>query len=156
MDRFDAILATKFGGALDFNATICPGYARIDLIISNSYINNTLFRTSFDLFYTKIRATLQRYIDPDKFKLYLLDCGLLAAQMKMSAQVFLASDESGVFPVEVKAGVSRQSKSLKLFGKQFDSPSLVRTTARNYRKDGDIVNFPLYAISLLSSALSKK
>ena len=67
---------------------------------------------------------------------------------------FLVSDGQFVIPLEVKAEVNLQSKSLKAFRDKF-SPSLsVRTAMTDFKKDDWLLNLPLYAISTLSRQIS--
>ena len=54
-----------------------------------------------------------------------------------------------VVPVEVKAGLSRKSKSLRSYDQQFGSDMLVRANLLNLKRDGKICNVPLYAVSLV-------
>ena len=56
-------------------------------------------------------------------------------------------------PLEVKAGINPRSKSLRSYDQQFNPDLLARTTLLNLKKDGKILNLPLYAISQLSSLL---
>jgi len=60
--------------------------------------------------------------------------------------VFAAGD--AVYPLEVKAGVSRQSKSLKVYDGKYHPPALSRASLRNLKTDGRFRNYPLYAVSL--------
>ncbi len=60
---------------------------------------------------------------------------------------FLCEIGRTVVPVEVKAGLSRRSKSLKSYDQQFAPDVLVRTNLLNLKKDGKICNVPLYAVS---------
>jgi predicted AAA+ superfamily ATPase len=66
---------------------------------------------------------------------------------------FVISTEQLIFPLEVKAGVSKQKKSLLVYGQKFSQlenppPVLSRTTLRNFAFEAAIINYPLYAISL--------
>ena len=63
---------------------------------------------------------------------------------------FLCEIGGDVVPIEVKAGLSRRSKSLRSYDQQFEPEELVRTNLLNLKRDGKIYNIPLYAISLLS------
>ena len=54
-----------------------------------------------------------------------------------------------VVPVEVKAGLSRRSKSLRSYDQQFAPDVLVRASLLNLKRDGKICNIPLYAVSRL-------
>ena len=135
------------------------------------------------------RRPLTAYLDPSHFKLFSLDVGLLAAQLRISARAFLISDKifdefngaftenlvaqelaarglplsywsseheaevdflieigDAIIPLEVKAGASRKTKSLRVFEKKFKPAALYRTTALNFRLDGGIQNIPLYAL----------
>ena len=135
------------------------------------------------------RRPLTAYLDPSHFKLFSLDVGLLAAQLRISARAFLISDKifdefngaftenlvaqelaargiplsywsseheaevdflievaDVIFPLEVKAGTSRKTKSLRVFEKKFKPAALYRTTALNFSLDGGIQNIPFYAL----------
>ena len=59
---------------------------------------------------------------------------------------FLCEFAGRIFPLEVKAGVNLRSKSLRSYDSQFSPPALVRTTLLNFKKDGKILNLPLYAL----------
>lgn len=60
---------------------------------------------------------------------------------------FLCEPQGRVVPVEVKAGLSRRSKSLRSYDQQYSPAVLVRTNLRNLKMDGKIANIPLYAAS---------
>jgi len=59
---------------------------------------------------------------------------------------FLLSLSDAVVPIEVKAGTSLQSRSLRSYADQFDPEIMVRASLRNLKKDGQICNVPLYAV----------
>lgn len=66
---------------------------------------------------------------------------------------FIVSKDQFIFPLEVKAGFSKQKKSLLEYGKRYHNAEhhttkLSRATLRNFKHDGNIVNYPLYAVSL--------
>ena len=64
---------------------------------------------------------------------------------KNQAEVdFIIPYELDIYPLEVKAGISKKKKSLLVYDDKFNPPLLARTTLRNLRKDGNIVNIPLY------------
>ncbi len=62
---------------------------------------------------------------------------------------FLCEFEGRICPLEVKAGVNPKSKSLASYNRQIAPPTLARTSLLNMKKDGKILNLPLYAVSLL-------
>ena len=61
---------------------------------------------------------------------------------------FVVSLKNQILPLEVKAGVSRQKKSLCVYGEKFKPSVLSRSTLMNFKEDGNIRNYPLYAVSL--------
>jgi len=67
---------------------------------------------------------------------------------------FLWQRRNTVVPVEVKAGVNARGKSLKAFGQRYSPPLLVRTTLLNLRRDGAVLNVPLYALNAVDRLLS--
>ena len=67
---------------------------------------------------------------------------------------FLVEVGDAVYPLEVKAGINPQSKSLKSYDLQFAPRQLARKNLLNLKKDGKTCNVPLYAISLLPRLMS--
>jgi predicted AAA+ superfamily ATPase len=64
-----------------------------------------------------------------------------------SAEIdFLIDNGKAVIPVEVKAEVNLQAKSLKTFCEKFSPETSVRTSMADYKKEDWLVNLPLYAI----------
>lgn len=58
-----------------------------------------------------------------------------------------------IYPLEVKSGNSSKKKSLRVYGDTYQPKYLIRTSPMNLRKDGDILNCPLYLIEKLHSFL---
>ena len=68
---------------------------------------------------------------------------------KSQAEVdFVVVLHDQVMPLEVKAGVSKQKKSLRVYGDKYNSSVLSRSTLMNFKEDGMIRNYPLYALWL--------
>ncbi len=67
---------------------------------------------------------------------------------------FLVESEGGIYPLEVKAGVSRRKRSLRVYDDRYHPPALSRATLMNFRHDGEIWNLPLYAVSRFPALLS--
>lgn len=65
---------------------------------------------------------------------------------------FICAAGHQVFPLEAKAGINPRSKSLAFYGEKYDPPILSRTTLLNLKHDGNIVNYPLYAVSLFPAS----
>ena len=67
-----------------------------------------------------------------------------------SAEIdFLIDTGKSVIPVEVKAEVNLQAKSLKTFREKFDPETSVRTSMTDYKKEDWLINLPLYAIGTI-------
>ena len=63
-----------------------------------------------------------------------------------SAEVeFVIQGERGVFPVEVKAGINTQAKSLKVYRELFSPPFSFRTSLAAAHDGAEIKDIPLYA-----------
>ncbi len=66
---------------------------------------------------------------------------------KHQAEVdFVVQIGEHVFPLEVKAGISKQKKSLRVYGDKYKPPVLSRSTLMNFKEDGHVRNYPLYAL----------
>ncbi len=69
---------------------------------------------------------------------------------------FIVATNTQVFPLEVKAGISKKKKSLLVYDAKFSGEEnaasvLSRASLRNFACDGKIINYPLYAVSLFPS-----
>lgn len=61
---------------------------------------------------------------------------------------FIIPHNEEIFPLEVKAGTSRHKKSLTAFSGRYGAGGLSMATLRNFKQDGQVCNYPLYAVSL--------
>lgn len=68
---------------------------------------------------------------------------------------FLCDFSGRIYPLEVKAGINPRSKSLRSYDMQFSPPVLARATLLNLKKDGKILNLPLYALSRLPDMVTR-
>jgi hypothetical protein len=67
---------------------------------------------------------------------------------------FLLEREGRVLPLEAKAGVNVRSKSLAFYASKYAPPLAIRTSLRNLRLDGRVLNVPLYALQSLPALLT--
>jgi len=67
---------------------------------------------------------------------------------------FLVSDGHFVIPLEVKAEINLQSKSLKTYRDKFSPPLSVRTAMTDHKREDWLLNLPLYAIGTLAQQIS--
>ena len=67
---------------------------------------------------------------------------------KWEAEVdFIISKNENILPLEVKSGMSRKTKSLRVYSQKYHPEKIYRTSPRNFTIDDDLINLPLYAIS---------
>ncbi len=59
---------------------------------------------------------------------------------------FVVQGEKGVYPVEAKAGINTQAKSLKVYRKLFSPPFAIRTSLADARNGADTKDVPLFAL----------
>ena len=137
------------------------------------------------------KLSLAAYANHDCFKVFLLDCGLLAAMGDLDPLAFLQGQrllqefrgaftenfvaqelfgrhqqaiyywasgnraevdfvvEHGgrIFPLEVKAGIQLQSKSLAQFLKRFGHPVACRASAGIFARNPPYDDYPLYGLA---------
>ncbi len=68
-----------------------------------------------------------------------------------TAEVDFAIDNGkDIIPVEVKAEVNHQAKSLKVFRDKFRSQLSIRISMADYKEEDWLLNLPLWAIELLA------
>ncbi len=143
------------------------------------------------------KIPISGYTDYSKFKVYMLDTGLLGAMLKLSSDIIikpheLFSEYNGAFienfiaqelivggnnelfywtskseaevdfilqlkdkiyPVEVKSGLSKNIKSLRSYADKYKPKTIFRTSPRNFIKDKDFINVPLYAVCSIEHIL---
>ena len=143
------------------------------------------------------KLPLAAYVDRSKFKMYLLDTGLLGALLRVPAAsilepdrlfrefngaftenvvaqellasgidelqywqsrgtaevdfVFTRGDEPTIYPLEVKSGLGKNTKSLRAYADKYQPEHLYRASPRNLRTDDDFTNLPLYLVSRMGA-----
>ncbi len=73
---------------------------------------------------------------------------------KSDAEVdFIINKSNNIFPLEVKSGFSRNKKSLRSYKEKYNPQLLLRLSPRNFTKDDDFCNIPLYAVSTIKNLI---
>jgi uncharacterized protein len=73
---------------------------------------------------------------------------------KGSAEIdFVIQREHFIIPIEVKAEVNLQAKSLKSYREKYSPPLSIRTSLSDYQLESGLLNIPLYALCGLSHDL---
>ena len=150
----------------------------------------------------QIRAAklpISGYADYEKFKIYLLDVGLLGALLNLSSNIILKPNElfieyngafvenytcleliktieqplfywssereaevdfvfqwdNKIYPLEVKSGMNRNTKSLRSYANKYNPEMLLRTSPRNFIQSEDFSNIPLYGLMGMQSLLDE-
>lgn len=62
---------------------------------------------------------------------------------------FVFQSGMNIYPLEVKAEENLKAKSLKVYTEKYEPPLTIRTSMSDFRKEANLVNLPLYAISQL-------
>ena len=136
------------------------------------------------------KLPLPGYSDKSKFKIYVLDTGLLGAMFDLSPAIiinptqlfaeyngaiienfiamelksnsieelyywaskgeaevdFIIKHKNKIYPIEVKSGTNKNLKSLRSYQSKYYPELIFRSSPRNYYKENEFVNFPLYSI----------
>lgn len=61
---------------------------------------------------------------------------------------FILEHAGKIFPLEAKSGINPYSKSMQVYMERYNPDYVYRTTLLNLKLDANIINIPLYAISL--------
>lgn len=64
---------------------------------------------------------------------------------------FLLEFQGKIFPLEVKSGLNRKTRSLRVYDEIYHPETLSRTSSMNLKKDGGISNYPLYSVACFPS-----
>ena len=59
---------------------------------------------------------------------------------------FVFQWENDIYPLEVKSGLNRNTKSLRIYADKFQPKLLLRTSPRNFIQSEDFINIPLYGL----------
>ncbi|MCL2500481.1 MAG: ATP-binding protein [Defluviitaleaceae bacterium] len=73
---------------------------------------------------------------------------------KGSAEVdFILDNGNEVIPLEVKAEINLQAKSLKLYREKFNPKTSVRSSMADYKEQDGLINLPLYAVEYINNVI---
>lgn len=59
---------------------------------------------------------------------------------------FIFSLNNQIYPLEIKSGNTNKKKSLRVYDDKYSPPLLIRSSPMNLKKDGKILNCPLYLL----------
>ncbi|NQV51096.1 MAG: ATP-binding protein [Candidatus Marinimicrobia bacterium] len=76
---------------------------------------------------------------------------------KSDAEVdYLVENRNAVYPIEVKSGSSRNLRSLRSYAEKYNPRLIIRLSPRNFIRDGQFLNIPLYAAFALRNIIGKQ
>jgi len=145
------------------------------------------------------KLPLSGYADFSKFKIYMMDTGLLGAMLNVASYIVIKPNElfkqyngafienfvnnelinlgfknlfywtsrsdaevdfiiqymHDIFPVEVKSGMNRNTKSLRSYAEKHHPKFIFRLSPRNFIQSEDFINVPLYGVCALKSIFEK-
>lgn len=64
---------------------------------------------------------------------------------------FVIDNGDNVIPIEVKAEINLQAKSLKVYREKFNPNICIRTSMADYKKEDWLLNLPLYAVEVIGA-----
>ncbi|MCL2604450.1 MAG: ATP-binding protein [Defluviitaleaceae bacterium] len=71
-----------------------------------------------------------------------------------SAEVdFILDNGNEVIPLEVKAEINLQAKSLKLYREKYNPKTSVRSSMADYKEQDGLINLPLYAVVYINNVI---
>ena len=123
--------------------------------------NSGLINIAYNISVPKL--PLAAYTDYSKFKIYLLDTGLLGAMLKVDSSIIIKPTElfteyKGAFIENYVAAELTASGNNELFywksrsdADKYNPELIFRTSPRNFVKDKEFINIPLYAVNLIST-----
>jgi len=104
-----------------------------------------------NIIFAEIKGALTEQYDLHQLKPLSDDAVHFWSSSQSSGEVdFVLQYGENVVPLEVKAEENLQAKSLKSFYQKYPDMLPVRTSMSDFRKEGWLVNLPLYAIHLLT------
>lgn len=75
-----------------------------------------------------------------------IQCFYWTAERGTAEVDFVVDNGADVLPIEVKAEINLQAKSLKVFHEKYQPPKSIRTSMADYKDEGWLVNLPLWAV----------
>lgn len=75
-----------------------------------------------------------------------IQCYYWTAERGTAEVDFVVGNGADVFPIEVKAEINLQAKSLKVFHEKYRPAKSIRTSMADYKDEGWLINLPLWAV----------
>jgi predicted AAA+ superfamily ATPase len=108
-----------------------------------------------DAIYTEFKGSLtEQYVDMHLVALLGHAPHYWANEAGRAEVDFLVQLDHRLVPIEARAGLNAQAKSLKVYRDKFAPPVCVRASLLPYRRQSWLVNLPLYAVERLAPVVA--
>ncbi len=91
-------------------------------------------------------ALTEQYVLQELKTLKGIQCYYWTAERGTAEVDFVVDNGADVLPIEVKAEINLQAKSLKVFHEKYQPAKSIRTSMADYKDEGWLVNLPLWAV----------
>lgn len=91
-------------------------------------------------------ALTEQYVLQELKTLKGIQCYYWTAERGTAEVDFVVDNGADVLPIEVKAEINLQAKSLKVFHEKYQPAKSIRTSVADYKDEGWLVNLPLWAV----------
>jgi uncharacterized protein len=107
-----------------------------------------------DLFMEYNGAFVENYVCVELLKVLGEDLYYWTSEREAEVD-FVFQWQNSIYPLEVKSGTNRNTKSLRNYADKFQPRLLMRTSPRNFTKSEEFINLPLYGLLGIKSILTK-
>ena len=91
-------------------------------------------------------ALTEQYVLQELITRKGIQCYYWTAERGTAEVDFVVGNGADVFPIEVKAEINLQAKSLKVFHEKYRPAKSIRTSMADYKDEGWLINLPLWAV----------
>ncbi len=116
-------------------------------------LSSEIILKPIDLFKEYNGAFIENYVASE---LTINNIALFYWTSKSDAEVdFIFQYKNKIYPLEVKSGTSKNIKSLRSYSEKYNPKFIIRTSPRNYIKDKEFLNIPLYSVNAIIDIIDK-
>lgn len=113
-------------------------------------LNQSVLLDGNDLFKEFKRALTEQYVLQQLKAVKGHDVYYWASEHGSAEIDFLIDQGNNIIPIEVKAEVNLQAKSLRSYREKYNPNISIRISMADYKKEEGLLNLPLYAIGLIN------
>ena len=125
----------------------------IGLLSCMVHLRQSVLLGSNDLFVEFKGALTEQYVLQQLKTMKNIETYYWSSDRGISEVDFVVDNGERIIPIEVKAEINLQSKSLKIYRDTFHPELSIRTSMANYKKEDWLLNLPLYAMGAFNSQI---